>query len=1483
MVKRGHVLMKTPQLPLFRPSPTQWLVLLLLNHCGMICLPGSASAQQKSEADLPPGVRVVWDLEKAFRETTPTRERLCINGLWRWQPANEGGTAVPTNSWGFYKVPACWPGVQDYMQSDYQTLYSAPAWKNVRLAEVRSAWYERTITIPAQWSGRRIALEADYLNSFAVVFIDGREAGQIRFPAGQADITAAVRPGSTHVLSMLVVAMPLKAVMESYSDTNTARQRKGTVQRRGLCGDVWLLSEPGEIRLGNTQIFTSFRESQITFQSALEGVAPANGLKLRARITEPGRQVAEFTSHTFSSGELTNNRVAFRASWKPTKVWDVHTPENQYTAELSLLDAQGRTLDTAIPLRFGFREFWIQGRDFYLNGTRIFLSLVPLDNAEVGAGLATYAAARESFLRLRSFGINFVYAHNYGCEPGAHLSFDEILRAADDTGMLVALSQPHFSAYDWKSPDADQTNGYASHAAFYVRVAGAHPSVVSYSMSHNATGYNEDVNPLMIDGLSDPRDQWAARNATLALRCEAIVRSLDPARLVYHHSSGNLSSMYTLNFYPNFVPIQELDDWFEHWSKTGAKPLLLVEYGAPFGWDWTMYRGWFDGKREFGSADVPWEYCLAEWNAQFLGDAAYQITEREKRNIRWEAQQFRQRRGWRRWDYPTPVGDRRMDEMQPVQEAYTTSNWRAFRTWELSGNSPWEHDRFWKLREGFQPARRDLAVDWDNLQKPGYSPDFIDHTYARFDLAYERSDWVASATARSLMRNNLPVLAWIAGKEERFTSKDHLFNAGETLEKQLIIINNSRVTVTGDASWSCQAGSEVKGKQRIEVRTGEQVRVPIRLKLPGNVAPGPYTLAASFKTSTSELQEDSFRFEVISQAEPARPHSRIALFDPVGETAKTLNALGVNFETMNPASDLSHYDLLLIGKGALTVDGPAPGLGRVREGLKVVVFEQTGEVLEKRLGLRVAEYGLRQVWPRVPDSPVLAGLKPEHLRDWRGASTLLAPTLNYTLSPRYNGAPAVRWCGLEVTRLWRCGNWGNVASVLIEKPTRGDFLPIVDGGYALQYSPLLEYREGKGMVLFCQVDVTARTEAEPAALTLLNNLLRYADAWQPTPRSNLVYAGESAGAAWLAEVGIQANPLKEHSLTVSDVLVVGPGGSREAAAAGAATLDWIKAGGRVLALGLGDTEANAFLPARVKTQSAEHIAASFPCFPGSSWLAGIAPADVHNRDPRALPLLREGATAYGDGVLGSVNNVVFCQLRPWEFARDPNHFNQRRTFGRTSFAVNRILANFGVSSSTPLLEWFKEPAGNAQQASVVRNGTFSADGNADGLADDWELSSSQKSSTCSREPLPGTGSWAQVISVASPGAGAKPSEVLLAQYNLPIKEQQWYRLGLRARAEGLTAKNVSCTVQNTKTWRELVQTQNFAPKGNWQTFSFPVKANATAEKEAKFQIWFNGTGKLWLADVRLEPIDDPTAGRCSQGMYLTRPTEWDDPYRFFGW
>ena len=110
---------------------------------------------------------------------------------------------------------------------------------------------------------------------------------------------------------------------------------------------------------------------------------------------------------------------------------------------------------------------------------------------------------------------------------------------------------------------------------------------------------------------------------------------------------------------------------------------------------------------------------------------------------------------------------------------------------------------FWKLRPGMDRNRRvELTTDWEHLQRPGFSPDYIEQRYERMDLAYERADWVATPAAEAMYRNNRPLLAYIGGKPAHFTSQDHNFLPGETVEKQIIVINNSRVPVTCECEWS---------------------------------------------------------------------------------------------------------------------------------------------------------------------------------------------------------------------------------------------------------------------------------------------------------------------------------------------------------------------------------------------------------------------------------------------------------------------------------------------------------------------------------------------------------------------------------------------------------------------------------------------------------------------------------------------------------
>src|SRR5262249_55054046 len=133
---------------------------------------------------------------------------------------------------------------------------------------------------------------------------------------------------------------------------------------------------------------------------------------------------------------------------------------------------------------------------------------------------------------------------------------------------------------------------------------------------------------------------------------------------------------------------------------------------------------------------------------------------------------------------------------------------------------------------------------------------------------------------------------------------------------------------------------------------------------------------ATVRFGTGEVQTDSFSVNVLPRPAELPELPKIALFDPKGETGKLLAGLKVRFQPVEATADLSGYDTLIIGKEALTPDGPGPNVDRVRDGLKVIVFEQTAKVLEQRFGFRVAECGLREVFQRVPDHPLLTGLQP---------------------------------------------------------------------------------------------------------------------------------------------------------------------------------------------------------------------------------------------------------------------------------------------------------------------------------------------------------------------------------------------------------------------------------------------------------------------------------------------------------------------------
>jgi hypothetical protein len=222
------------------------------------------------------------------------------------------------------------------------------------------------------------------------------------------------------------------------------------------------------------------------------------------------------------------------------------------------------------------------------------------------------------------------------------------------------------------------------------------------------------------------------------------------------------------------------------------------------------------------------------------------------------------------------------------------------------------------------------------------------------------------------------------------------------------------------------------------------------------------------------------------------------------------------------------------------------------------------------------------------------------------------------------------------------------------------------------------------------MDVTGRSEEEPAADTLARNLLAYVANWHPPQCREAIYAGDPLGKRHLDEVGLSTGGYDRTKLSANQVLILGPGSGKALTGGTAAVADWLNAGGKLLAIGLSADELNTILPIRVTTKQAEHISGFFGTFGLQSFAVGIGPADLHNRDPRQFNLISEGAEISGDGVMAQSKdgNIVFYQIVPWEFSdAQPN---LKRTHRRATFTLSRLLANLGVAGSTPLLERFHD-------------------------------------------------------------------------------------------------------------------------------------------------------------------------------------------------
>jgi hypothetical protein len=181
---------------------------------------------------------------------------------------------------------------------------------------------------------------------------------------------------------------------------------------------------------------------------------------------------------------------------------------------------------------------------------------------------------------------------------------------------------------------------------------------------------------------------------------------------------------------------------------------------------------------------------------------------------------------------------------------------------------------------------------------------------------------------------------------------------------------------------------------------------------------------------------------------------------------------------------------------------------------------------------------------------------------------------------------------------------------------------------------------------------------------------------------------------------------------------------------------------------------------------------------------------------------------------------------------------------------------------------------DSQPINLLFNGDFELCAKPGGVPDGWDFSGDPKfvKATLSQDAGPdGRKSIRLDCTRHEPGSGW--SHAMLCQVgHLAVKQDHKYHVSFLARGKDIRDFNVQVALQNTKPWQPLGLHQWFTPTDKWQRYDFEFVATQTCAENTRFQLSFNSTGLLWIADASV--VEGPTVygGGPSHPTHLYRPT-----------
>lgn len=887
----------------------------------------------------------------------------------------------------------------------------------------------------------------------------------------------------------------------------------------GIIEDVKLLVLSQSVMCRFTGLSTDVAKGEAVFTVSTDNYSgkTLNGV-MRLELSKDGKKLltrdvavklAPGTSRTMVPVSLTNLRL-----------WEPESPA-LYTVSLRLDGSGGMVMASIPPAETGFRQVEIKDGHFYLNG---HIATLFGDSAARVSSLPSHcvgAYPEQMMACLRSLGYNFTNLLDYHTPARP-------LQMADRYGMMIMpvikndgdkifrryAQPPALTMLGGKKIPQEELTRFEKQFRDLNEYFVLHPSVIGYARNFNWLCEVEKAYQPQLAGRKEKVVDERAEFAAEILRRTA---AIDPSKIHYNHHGGGFGPVYTHNRYWSVgLPLQEKCDFPKLWSESRSAdklPYMITEAYMYSGWP-SIYPKWGVSSRNpnwVGFRGQP--FMLREIGAVQLGPNAYFSDKLESRTMTEDhiINVLRQTAAYR---YYGVMG-----------QLLHTDTYRGYISGTVQPMSAQIQDNISGL-----VSRSNLNI-WQREHPSTRLTDLgraFRHAFSGFTF-------------------------FIMGDGANPTAVEHNYYSGAEITKNLLVINETGAFRKSEFELTLASPEQTFRQEKIvlELKPGERLMQPLLLKLPSVTTKTVLTLKIRLEKETQEFAVTVFppyRSEL-------KGAGQVAYYDDDGSLVPILKFYNLDqSRDLKRRPSLENIRLLVIGRNALNIQfGQLATKLKIGEWLcrggRIIVMEQQGDSL---LGLALDKRRARNVFMAVPHHPVFAGLADADLADWQGKSSLL------TEFPP--AAPGFHWGEPLVT-----STTGTVSSLVMEKPHIGNFLPLLESGYDLQFSPLLEWREQHGLLLLSQLDLTGRIGVEPAATMLFGNLLHYALTAPEPAKKMTLYAGDAAGKTFLKPFLVTLPDLKPGTdIPAGSIVIAGSGAEKVLTAATLRT--WLNEGGTLLCL-----------------------------------------------------------------------------------------------------------------------------------------------------------------------------------------------------------------------------------------------------------------------------------------------------------------------------